>query len=99
MADDTKDKAETTEEAAGKAALKAAPKPTITDFAGTVEGPFALYGTGLDTAGQIRINGQVPRVTVIRPTVIKGVLRAPGLDLKPGPVTIEIGGVTFKGNL
>ena len=89
----------TAEEARQRNEALAADRILITDFAGTANGPFAVYGENLDKGGQVRINGQVPEVSVIRPNVIKGVLRAPGLDLVAGPVVVELGEARFKGVL
>lgn len=85
--------------AEGAALLKATAegRTHVTDFAGTVNGPFGVYGVNLDKGGQLTVNGQVPEIQLTRPGVIKGVLVAPGMSLQPGPVTVKLGSVEFKG--
>jgi type IV secretory pathway VirB10-like protein len=86
-------------EAAARNEARADKRTLITDFAGTAGGPFAVYGENLNLGGQVRINGQVPTVTVVRDNVIKGRLVAPGLEVAPGKVLVEVGDARFDGTL
>lgn len=78
-----------------RAAETAAIKPVVFEFAGIPKGPFVIYGENLGkTRAQdgVRINGHTAVVTAVRANSIKGTVPQ---DVKPGPVSLEIGGQRF----